>query len=123
MNIGENIKKYRKQKGLTQKQLASLSNYSESGIRKIENSARIPNSKALISISKALGVTEQELINYDILSQVENKLVKNKINETIENIEKIILREGYNPNLVYMKGTLDGLKIALKILNNESEEN
>lgn len=123
MNIGENIKKYRKQKGLTQKQLASLSNYSESAIRKIENSSSIPNSKALISISKALGVTEQELINDDILSQVENKLVKNKIKETIENIEKIILREGYNPNLVYMKGTLDGLKIALKILNNESEEN
>ncbi len=35
--IGKNIKKYRKQKGLTQAKLAELSNYSKQFISNIEN--------------------------------------------------------------------------------------
>ncbi len=35
--IGKNIKKYRKQKGLTQAKLADLSNYSKQFISNIEN--------------------------------------------------------------------------------------
>lgn len=119
MNIGENIKKYRKQKGLTQVELADMCGLSRNAICKYEKNEREPNFKIVELICSSLDISITNLIesNKDNTNSIKN------INEVIENIEKIILREGYNPNLVYMKGTLDGLKIALKILNNESEEN
>ncbi len=119
MKIGQNIKKYRKQKGLAQKELALNSGITRESIGNYERGDRIPPSDILNKIAVALGVPVSKLLEGD----KDNSNSFNKIKETIENIEKIILREGYNPNLVYMKGTLDGLKIALKILNNESEEN
>lgn len=139
MNIGENIKNYRKVRGLTQKELADLSNYSESAIRKIENNDRMPNSRALISISKAFGVSEQELINGENLVPVRDEPVTNEIIvfshisgkvETITCEEYEIVSIG---NTAYVKAINSGevkhiipfnrvKQINLNIRKNESED-
>ncbi|QEZ68022.1 XRE family transcriptional regulator [Paraclostridium bifermentans] len=62
MNIGANIKKFRKEKGLTQKELAEKIGVSGAYIQQIENNKKNPSIKTLNKISSALGVTIQELI-------------------------------------------------------------
>lgn len=78
MNIGENIKKFRKEKGFTQQQLADLMGKSTISIRKYESGEvalklrtnlgryetgdREPRIGTLELISEALGITVQELI-------------------------------------------------------------
>lgn len=61
MSIGEQIKAIRKQKGLTQKQLAELTGLLEPTIRKYESGQRIPKSDNLIKIASALGVHPSQL--------------------------------------------------------------
>ena len=121
MTLGQNIKKYRKQKGLTQSELAEIIDSTDSAITRYETNTREPSIDILNKIAAALGVTIGKVVEgiYDV-KNYDN--VMKHLNEAIQNIEKSILQEGYNPNLNYMKGNLDGLKIALKILINESEE-
>lgn len=121
MSIGENIKKYRREKNMTQAQLAQKVNKSESTIQKYERNSVKPDFTVLDAIAEVLDVPTSKLLEgiYDVKNY--DNVIKH-LNEVIQNIEKSILQEGYNPNLNYMKGNLDGLKIALKILINESEE-
>ncbi|MCM8797160.1 MAG: helix-turn-helix domain-containing protein [Candidatus Omnitrophica bacterium] len=64
--IGNNIRKIRKQKKLTQEKLARLSNISLNTLTKIESGfAKAPNIKTIVKISKALGVSVDRLVeNY-----------------------------------------------------------
>lgn len=63
MSIGENIKKIRKEKGLTQKELGKLINVSESQIGSYENGYRNPKIVTIRKISKALDVYMGEIID------------------------------------------------------------
>lgn len=71
MSVGENIKKYRISKDLTQKQLAELSGVAEVTIRQYESEKRIPRTVQLLSVADALGVSPFDLhgekppINYN----------------------------------------------------------
>lgn len=56
MNIGDNIKKYRKDMNLTQKQLGEMINKSTIAIRKYESNDTIPPFDVLEEISKVLDV-------------------------------------------------------------------
>lgn len=62
MSIGENIKKLRKNKGLSQKQLAEILNLSEITIRRYEKCSNIPTIKTLDKIAIALDVPLNELL-------------------------------------------------------------
>lgn len=63
MTIGENIRRIRKEKGLTQRQVGELCNppISESNIRKYELSDQKPKIETIERIASALGVSEYEL--------------------------------------------------------------
>lgn len=62
--IGENIRNERKTKGITQEQLAELSNISLNFISKIERNERQNISvKTLLSIATALEVTPEKLLS------------------------------------------------------------
>lgn len=62
MNIGESIKKYRKEKGLTQTELAIKSNLSKNAIYNYENNKRTPNIDMLNKIAIALNVSLERLL-------------------------------------------------------------
>lgn len=64
-SIGENIKKFRKAKGLTQERLAELSGLSTMSVRRYETNERTPNIKQLRAISATLGVMLSDLTNED----------------------------------------------------------
>lgn len=55
--VGKNIKKYRKQKGITQKELAEQCSYSENFIGNLENNTfKTCSLNTLYYISKKLGI-------------------------------------------------------------------
>lgn len=60
--LSENLKKIRKEKGITQKKLAELSNVRQSTISTIER-GQMPKTGTLEKIAKALGVKVSELWN------------------------------------------------------------
>lgn len=64
--IGNNIKKIRKQKKLSQEKLARLSDISLNTLTKIESGfSKTPNIKTIVKISKALGISIDKLVeNY-----------------------------------------------------------
>ncbi len=63
MNIGENIKRLREEKGLTQQQVAELVNMHRSNYSKVESGQRELSVKALSKIAKYFGITLDELVN------------------------------------------------------------
>lgn len=68
MNIGENLKRIRKNKGLTQEQLAKLSNLSKNAIYNYENNKRIPAIDVLGEIADALDIHVTDLLSEDMNS-------------------------------------------------------
>jgi len=61
MNIGNNIKKYRKLAGLTQSQLAQKCNKSLGTINKIENNKRNPSFDLVFKITEVLNIKMEQL--------------------------------------------------------------
>ena len=62
MNIGENIRKIRKEKGLTLEELSEKAHIPVISIGRYERGERNPSINTLIDISKALDVTYTDLI-------------------------------------------------------------
>ena len=83
MNIGDNIKKYRKQNKLTQKELGDLINKSTISIRKYESNKIVPSLGVLDDISKALNVP----VNY-LSARIDIDISKIETCKLVEEIEK-----------------------------------
>ncbi len=65
-SVGANIKKYRKQKGILQQDLAAWCNMEIPNISRIENGRTNPTLRTLQKISQALGVEIADLVKpYD----------------------------------------------------------
>jgi Predicted transcriptional regulator with C-terminal CBS domains len=63
MSTGENIRKIRKEKGLTQKELGSLSNIADTTIRRYELGLLNPKIETIRKIADALDVSIGELVD------------------------------------------------------------
>jgi transcriptional regulator with XRE-family HTH domain len=57
MGVGERIKRLRKERGLTQAQLADASGLSRTGLGDIERGKRVPQYDTLAKLSRGLGVS------------------------------------------------------------------
>ena len=98
MGVGENIKFFRKQKGLTQKELGEIIHMSPNSIQRYELGHRDPQNKTLEVIAKALGVSMADLLGIekkvydltDILSKNEGKSINNPTTEEKERLKKTI---------------------------------
>lgn len=62
IQVGSRIKKYRKSKGITQKEVARLAGIPYSTYSNYENNNREPNEEQLRKIASALGTSEVELL-------------------------------------------------------------
>ena len=65
IKIGENIKKFRKEKDLTQDKLAMLLNISSAAVSKWESNDSYPDILMLFPLANIFGVTIDELMGYD----------------------------------------------------------
>lgn len=80
--LGKNIKKYRKIQGLLQKDLAAMTNYSDSYIGQLENNRTTPSLEAIVAIANALNVTVDQLLVKD--SKFPEKIYLKDISDRIE---------------------------------------
>ena len=62
VTLGNNIRKFRKQKGLLQGQLAELCNCSDSHIGQIERHQTVPSLEMIVRIANALDASVDQLI-------------------------------------------------------------
>ena len=65
MSTGQNIKKIRKEKGMTQQQIAELIHMHRSNYSKIESGQREISVDALNKIAKYFGMTIDQIVNFD----------------------------------------------------------
>ncbi len=102
--IGKNIKRIRKEKGLTQKKLSELSNINEVQIRQYELGKANPKIETIEKIAKALGTTADELrgIKRDIAYNVD---------EIVEALNRYKAQQLENGTLSY-----NGRWIACKVI-------
>ena len=89
MTIGENIKRLRKEKGLTQKELSKLSGVHEIQLARYENNKTVPNNGTIDKLAKALDVDFLDLV-YDLISsdqreKFEQLKAKQELLNTINN--------------------------------------
>ena len=66
MSVGENIRRYRKPRGMTQAQLAEAVGLTEGAVRHYESGIRAVKPELLESISAALGVSVNALKDYGV---------------------------------------------------------
>ena len=62
LTVNENIKRIRKERGLTQKRLGEICGIAEPNIRKYENGKQNPKLETVEKIASALGVSAFELM-------------------------------------------------------------
>ena len=87
MNVGKNIAKLRKEKKLTQEELAKKINVSPKTISSYENNHNLPNIEILISLSQELGVSINEILG---VNEENSKEIKNKY-ENKNFLQKVII--------------------------------
>lgn len=100
MAIGDNIKRIRIEKGLTQKQLGELCGMADSAIRRYENGGANPKIETRQKIATALGVPLADLLyndtgnfEYDVLISQDKELFEmNAVNKSKHKILLEILR-------------------------------
>ena len=75
MNIGENIKKVRKLKGMSQKELSDLSGVPRVSISRYENNERTPTIDIVKKLSDALYINLEILVNWTDILNVEPNVI------------------------------------------------
>lgn len=118
--IGNKIKQFRKDKGLTQKELATKLGVAEITIRKYESGDREPKLDQLQKIASALDVAVEELIKGDVPITNQEKLkylIDTAQVTTIEEIASLINYPVNELDMVYKtgKGTV-GIDVNLSAL-------
>lgn len=90
MTIGENIKRIRKEKGLTQKKLGELCGINEANIRKYELGKANPKIETIDKIANALGVPIAQIMEQFTYKQYESTTEYKKALKSVNAIEGMI---------------------------------
>ena len=90
MTVGENIKRIRKDKGLTQKKLGELCGMNEANIRKYELGKANPKIETVDKIASALGVKIVDIMEQFTMEQWKNTSECKKIDREVSAIDGII---------------------------------
>lgn len=119
--LNENIKRFRKARGISQEEMAVKLNVVRQTVSKWENGLSVPDADALIHISKLLGVSVSQLLGIEIDSQSNADLSEElaKLNEQLakkNQKEKLLLQANKKRGLIIGFSFLTML-IALLIKN------
>ena len=110
MSFGKNLAKFRKQRGLTQKELVKLSGVGISQIRRYEADKSTPSLDATIKLVKAIGVSIDEMVFDKTTAIASNKIIDR---ELLEQFEMISYMDEEERNLV--KKILEGVSVKNQV--------
>lgn len=82
MAIGDIIRKYRKNKGMTQEETAACLGVTTPAVNKWEKGNTLPDITLLVPIARLLGITTDELLSFKI------ELADEEINQYLSNVQK-----------------------------------
>lgn len=107
-NIGLYIKKLRKEKSLTQQQLADKLNLSFQAVSKWETGETLPDTGILLPLCEILDTTVDKLLNGGVIINRNKKLIK---------VENIVLgfsyiqalKDCFGQDSTFYKGIIDGI--------------
>ena len=100
--IGDNIKRIRKSKKMTQAQLAEKTEISVMSVRRFETGARVPKLDMVDKIAVALDVSPADLLGWDWiddLQEMRENAPKIINSDEYENFEQFIMSKGYSLSL------------------------
>ncbi|OIQ71289.1 HTH-type transcriptional regulator Xre [mine drainage metagenome] len=92
MNIGDNIKRIREEKGLTQQQIADLVSMHRSNYSKVESGQRELSVSALNKVARYFNITLDELVN------MESSIPQEVTVEDKTNVEQLKLIQELDPD-------------------------
>ncbi|MCP1109469.1 transcriptional regulator with XRE-family HTH domain [Lachnospiraceae bacterium PF1-21] len=101
MEIGETIKKYRKEAGLTQKEVAKRVGVSAPAVNKWENGYSLPDISLLSPLARLFHVSVDELLAH------EKGLTDNEANRLVEEALERLQTEPFEEVLEWMKGYIE----------------
>lgn len=82
MAIGDIIRKYRKNKGMTQEEMAACLGVTTPAVNKWEKGNTLPDITLLVPIARLLGITTDELLSF------KTELADEEINQYLSNVQK-----------------------------------
>lgn len=90
VTVGDNIRKFRKQKKMTQKELGNKLGISQSAINQFENNKTAPKLTTIIKVADALDVLPRDLIgnNFNEFTEIKGEKLRIRTN-SIDYIKKV----------------------------------
>jgi transcriptional regulator with XRE-family HTH domain len=110
MSLGQNLARFRKEKGLTQEDLVRLSGVAISQIRRYETNKSSPSLDAIIKLAKSLGVSIDEMVFDKVTGVAANKIVDHELLEQFEAISSMGENEKY-----VVKKMLEGIIVKHQV--------
>ena len=109
LDLSGNIKKYRKEMGLTQEELAEAFGITVGAVSKWEGGSTIPDIMTLIELADFFNISVDVLLGYnissknteDIAKKITGLLKENKYDEAISEADKALVRYPTNFRLIY----------------------
>lgn len=90
MTVGENIRRIRKEKGLTQKQLGERLNMTQSAIGQFENDKTSPKIETIDKIASALGVHIVDIMEQFTMAQYKTTSEYHNLEKRVNAVDGII---------------------------------
>ncbi len=100
MKIGEVIRKYRKEKQMTQEELADYLGITSSAVNKWENGYSLPDITLLAPVARVLGITTDTLLSY------REELTKQEISRIMEQFTEKAMAGDYDALFSWAMGIL-----------------
>ncbi|MCR4895353.1 MAG: helix-turn-helix domain-containing protein [Lachnospiraceae bacterium] len=127
LNVGENIKKYRKEMNLTQEELADAFGLTVGAVSKWESGSTVPDIYTLADLADFFNVSMDVLLGYSISSKAvddivekQNALVKEgRYDEAISEAEKALIR--YPANFKIINRAAQTYYVASALGENEEQ--
>ncbi len=110
LNLSENIKKYRKEMGITQEELAEAFGITVGAVSKWESGSTIPDIMNLIELADFFDISVDILLGSsissksvnDIIQKIDTLLKENKYAEAISETDKALIRYPGNFKMIYV---------------------
>lgn len=106
--VGQYIKKLRKEKGLTQNQLADRLNITFQSVSKWETGETLPDTSILLDLCNELDTTVDTLLNGGVIVNKTRKLVK--VEAIVEGFKHLTaVKECFGEDSIFYKSLIEGV--------------
>ncbi|MGN1164074.1 MAG: helix-turn-helix domain-containing protein [Candidatus Ornithospirochaeta sp.] len=101
MTVGEVIKKYRKEKGMTQEEMAECLGVTTPAVNKWERGNTLPDITLLSPIARLLGITTDELLSH------KDNLTDDEIDQYLHEIKEDLEKKAFNDVFLSVKEKIE----------------